>query len=160
MSHAFTTLIIAAGAAFGGALTPATSMSTTLASVQPEKSTLLFSEHFRCTGVLNGTMFMRTELIFGMSRSDGPDITESEFQTFIDDQVTPRFPDGLTVVNGNGQFRDASGTIVQERSKVLILLYPFGKKSSNQVDAIRTEYQAMFQQQSVLRIDEEQCVSF
>jgi hypothetical protein len=64
------------------------------------------------------------------------------------------------VLSGNGQFRDARGTIVQEKSKLLILLYPFDRKASRTVDEIRLEYQGMFQQQSVLRIDEEQCVSF
>jgi hypothetical protein len=125
-----------------------------------EYVTLFDRETLLCENVLNGSRFMRTELVFGMSRSSGPDITESEFQGFIDDQVTPRFPDGLTVLSGNGQFRDARGTIVQEKSKLLILLYPFDRKASRTVDEIRLEYQGMFQQQSVLRIDEEQCVSF
>jgi len=160
MSHSFNSLVFAAATAAGALLAPSLSTSTTVAPANIDQSTLLFSEQFRCTNVLNGRMFMRTELIFGMSRSNGPDITESEFQSFIDDQVTPRFPDGLTIVNGNGQFKDSSGTIVQERSKLLVLLYPFSKKDSSKVNAIRTEYQAMFQQQSVLRIDEEQCVSF
>ena len=103
---------------------------------------------------------MRTELLFGMSRSSGPDITEEEFQTFIDAQVTPRFPDGLTVISGNGQFKDASGTIVQEKSKLLVLLYPFSRPSSSLVEQVRDDYKTMFQQQSVLRIDEGSCVSF
>jgi hypothetical protein len=134
--------------------------TTTLADARFDRGPLFSSEELRCTNVLNGSMFMRTELVFGMSRSSGPDITEAEFQSFIDDQVTPRFPDGLTVLGGNGQFKDSSGTIVQEKSKLLILLYPFARKSSRKVEEIRSEYQAMFQQQSVLRIDEEMCVSF
>jgi hypothetical protein len=64
------------------------------------------------------------------------------------------------VLNGNGQFRDSRGTIVQERSKLLILLYPFARASSSKVEEIRSDYQAMFQQESVLRIDEQMCVSF
>jgi hypothetical protein len=115
---------------------------------------------FICRRIVEGEMFMRTELVFGMSRAGGPDITETEFQIFIDDQVTPRFPDGLTLLSGNGQFRDSSGTIVQEKSKLLILLYPFTRANSKKVDEIRAEYRGMFQQQSVLRVDEEQCVSF
>jgi hypothetical protein len=118
------------------------------------------NEQLRCTAVLNGSLFMRTELVFGMSRSSGPDITEAEFQSFIDNQVTPRFPDGLTVLSGNGQFKDSTGAIIKEKSKLLILLYPFTRASSRKVDDIRSDYVTMFQQQSVLRTDEEQCVSF
>ena len=97
---------------------------------------------------------------FGLSRSGGPDITEQEFKNFIDSKVTPRFPDGLTVLSGNGQFKDSTGTIVEEGSKLLILLYPFSLKSSKLVDAIRDDYKEFFQQESVLRIDDLSCVSF
>ena len=85
---------------------------------------------------------------------------EPEFQNFIDTEVTPRFPDGLTVLSGIGQFKDSAGTTVQEGSKLLILLYPFNKKSNLAVEEIRTEYKEDFQQQSVLRVDEQSCVSF
>jgi hypothetical protein len=132
------------------------------ASVAPahEYAFPINSEALICKSQLNGAMFMRTELVFGMSRSSGPDITETEFQGFVDDQITPRFPEGLTVLSGNGQFKDASGTIVQEKAKLLVLLYPLTKQSIKLVEDVRAEYKAIFQQQSVLRIDEQMCVSF
>jgi hypothetical protein len=109
---------------------------------------------------IGGSIFMRTELFFGLSRSGGPDITEQEFQSFVDAAVTSRFPDGLTLLSGKGQFKNAAGQIIQEGSKLLILLYPFSKQSSAGVDEIRAEYKTTFQQQSVLRVDEPSCVSF
>ena len=127
---------------------------------QPDRAYLLGGEEFLCTRTLDGQMFMRTELVFGMSRSNGPDITETEFRGFIDGVVTPKFPDGLTLLSGDGQFKSSTGTIVKEKSKLLVLLYPFSKKSSRLVEAIRDEYKTLFQQESVLRIDEESCVSF
>ena len=117
-------------------------------------------EQWFCSTQLRGELFLRTELIFGLSRSNGPEITEAEFQSFVDDQVTPRFPEGLTLLSGTGQFRGENGTVIQEKSKVLVLLYPFNRKSSKRVEEIRTEYKGMFQQESVLRIDEQMCVSF
>jgi hypothetical protein len=119
-----------------------------------------WSERRICEQVIKGEIFARTELLFGLSRSDGPDITEQEFQDFIDQQVTPRFPDGLTLLAGNGQFKDSAGNIIQEGSKLLILLYPFSRASSALVDEVRTEYKSAFQQESVLRVDEHSCVSF
>jgi hypothetical protein len=118
------------------------------------------SERKICERVIDGEVFARTELLFGLSRSDGPDITEEEFQTFIDQQVTPRFPEGLTLLAGNGQFQDSTGNIIQEGSKLLILLYPFSRDRSALVDEVRAEYKSAFQQESVLRIDEHSCVSF
>lgn len=113
-----------------------------------------------CKHRLQGEIFLRTELYFGLSRNTGPDVTEEEFQAFIDTKVTPRFPDGLTLINAEGQFKDSTGTILQEGSKLLILLYPFSKESNQAVEQIRADYKKDFQQESVLRIDEQSCVSF
>lgn len=119
-----------------------------------------FSEQRFCKHRLHGELFSRTELFFGLSRATGPDITEAKFQNFIDTEVTPRFPDGLTLLSGIGQFRDSTETTVQEGSKLLILLYPFNKDNNLAVEEIRTEYKDDFQQESVLRVDERSCVSF
>src|SRR5918999_2051450 len=67
--------------------------------------------------------FIRTELFFGTAKPDGV-VTDAEFRTFIDEEVTKRFPDGLTVLKGDGQFRGADNVIIKEKSFVLILLYP------------------------------------
>ena len=145
----------------GGALAPLyLALGDQQAKTPQVDERYLFSEQRLCTRVLNGEFFARTELLFGLSRSGGPDITEQEFADFVDAKVTPRFPNGLTVLSGNGQFRDSSGTIVEEGSKLLILLYPFNVQDSKQVDEIRRDYKELFQQESVLRIDELSCVSF
>ena len=120
----------------------------------------LFIEHGFCESRLNGKLFSRTELFFGLSRSNGPDVTEEEFQHFVDTEVTPRFPDGLTLLTGRGQFKNSTGTIIQEGAKVLILLYPFNQKSNRAVEQIREAYKDTFQQESVLRVDGQLCVSF
>jgi hypothetical protein len=52
--------------------------------------------------------FARTELFFGTAKPGGA-VTEEEFRTFLDEVVTPLFPDGLTVVKADGQFRGADG---------------------------------------------------
>ena len=123
------------------------------------QSALLLSEYAFCTHRLNGEMFTRTELFFGLYRPGGV-VSEEEFQIFIDTEVTPRFPDGLTLLSGKGQFKNTAGSIVQEGSKLLILLYPFSVQSSAGVEKIRELYKINFQQESVLRIDEQSCVSF
>jgi len=119
-----------------------------------------WSERRICEQLIKGEIFARTELLFGLSRSNAPDITEEEFQGFIDQQVTPRFPEGLTLLAGNGQFKDSAGNTIQEGSKLLILLYPFSKDRSGLVDEVRAEYKSAFQQESVLRVDKHSCVSF
>jgi hypothetical protein len=115
--------------------------------------------HF-CTVALKGTMFQRTELFFGRSSPQGP-VSEAQFQGFLDAVVTPLFPDGLTVVDAKGQWRNSPDAPPQkEDSKLLILLYPYSAEASANVEQIRSRYKEAFAQQSVLRVDERSCVSF
>jgi hypothetical protein len=107
-------------------------------------------------GALNRSLdFARTELFFGTAKPEGA-VTEEEFLGFLDSQITPRFPDGLTLLKGDGQFRGEDGVIIKEDSFVLILLYPLEgfTESSRKINAIRRLYKEAFQQESVLRVDE------
>jgi hypothetical protein len=114
----------------------------------------------QCRSPLFGEIFARTELFFGLSKPDGSEVSNKDFQDFVNAQVTPRFPDGLTLLSGTGQFRDSSGTIIREKSRLLILLYPFNNESNGKIEEVREAYKSQFQQQSVLRVDESSCVSF
>ena len=100
--------------------------------------------------------FIRTELFFGTDREDGPDVTEAEFREFLDTVITPAFPDGLTLLTGDGQFCcDSDNNVIKEKSFVLILLYPLRERrqSSDKVEQIREDYKKAFRQKSVLRVD-------
>jgi hypothetical protein len=112
-----------------------------------------------CGAELPGDPFVRTELFFGLSRPGGR-ISQRQFDRFVDDKVTPRFPDGLTLLSGRGQFRLDDRDIVEEGSKVLVLLHEGGADRSAAIDAIRAEYVDQFDQQSVLRTDTTSCVGF
>jgi len=108
-----------------------------------------------------GELWNRTELFFGTSKPDGTVVTDQEFKRFLDEVVTPRFPDGLTLLAGFGQFRNSHGNIIQERSMLLILLYPLSTRDSGRkIEEIRTAYTRAFQQESVLRVDSLGKVSF
>ena len=103
-----------------------------------------------------GEPYKRTELYFGGSRPDGTVITPAEFELFLDKEVTPAFPDGLTWLEAHGQWQGG-----KEDSYVLIILYPFSdKKANRELEEIRTDYKAQFDQESVLRADSVQRVSF
>jgi hypothetical protein len=108
--------------------------------------------------------FFRTELYFGSNKPDGTAVTPEQFQQFLNAEITPRFPDGLTLLTGLGQFKGSSGVIERERSMELILLYPVdtARSSGMKIEEIRTAYESQFQQESVLRADEPlpECVSF
>lgn len=147
-----TTGLIGAGVVGAAAADPAGP-----APVRPEPTATAIAP----TAAPIGDRFVRTELFFGTERP-GPDVTDAEFQRFVNRIVTPRFPDGLTQYDALGQFRDSSGRIVKERSKVVILLYPEAdaSASSARVEQIRDVYEKSFDQESVLRADSVDRVSF
>jgi Protein of unknown function (DUF3574) len=106
-------------------------------------------------------VWTRTELFFGSAQPDGSSVSEQEFRQFLDREVTPRFPDGLTLFVGLGQFRHQSGVVVQERSMLLVLLYPADQpESAGRIEGIREAYKRRFRQESVLRLDTSARVSF
>ena len=100
------------------------------------------------------TAFLRTELFFGMDKPTGGSVSENEWQKFVSEVVTPRFPEGLTVDDALGQYLDGK-TLVREKSKQLILIYPrkFKTASSRKIEEIRAAYIKSFDQRSVLRVD-------
>ncbi|GHI08869.1 choline dehydrogenase [Streptomyces cellostaticus] len=110
-----------------------------------------------------GKPYVETQLFFGTARPDGgPAVTDKQFMAFVDHEVTPGFPHGLTVQNGRGQWRDANGTIEKERSYELILLYPVAEavKSDRKIEEIRTAYEKAFAQEAVGRVDDRARVDF
>ena len=103
----------------------------------------------------------RTELFFGLSRPDGsPDVTGAEFETFLESEVTPRFPDGYTVVVTEGRWRGASGVTQREPARLLILVHDDTRECDERIDAIRDAYKSRFKQEAVLRIDSTARASF
>jgi hypothetical protein len=113
-----------------------------------------------CSNLPTGKPFARTELFFGLRKPNGTEVNNAEFQRFLDREVTPRFPDGFTLLTGNGQFKNARGAVIKERSNLLILLYPIAASSNQKIEQIRKAYLAAFQQQSVLRTDNLSCAAF
>lgn len=114
----------------------------------------------RAAKLFDSKPFLRTELFFGSMKADGSEISKDEWQKFLADDVTPRFPEGFTVLEGYGQFRSDAGEIVREKSFILIVVYPVDTRraGSRKLQEIRRAYLKAFDQQSVLRVDFPQAV--
>ena len=96
----------------------------------------------------------------GRSGPEGEIVHDEAWDTFLADTVTPRFPDGLTVLDGRGQWRGADGLIKKEHSKLLVILAQPGDDKMRLIDEISDEYKRRFSQESVLQVVEDTCVSF
>jgi hypothetical protein len=55
-------------------------------------------------------------------------VSELEWQIFLRDEVTRRFPEGLTASEAEGQWRTPAGSIDHEQSKVRLLVHPIRRR--------------------------------
>jgi hypothetical protein len=100
------------------------------------------------------------QLFFGRNVGAAPGVSEADFRRFMDEEVTPKFPDGLTVLDGGGQWRGDENVLIREASKVVLIVLPKGRDASARIEAVRSAYKAHFHQESVLLITQAACVSF
>lgn len=101
------------------------------------------------------------ELLFGRKIGDRVGVSEAAFAQFLAREITPRFPDGLTVVDAKGQWRDPDrGAIVREPSKLVLLTLRDEAGKREKLDAIAAAYKQQFRQQSVLMSLRTSCVTF
>lgn len=102
------------------------------------------------------------EAYFGRSRRDGPEISEAEWRDFLAATVTPAFPDGLTALDGRGQWRRADGTILSEASKILLVVLPGvdAAAARARLRPLEDAWKARFRHLSVLTVYRSACVGF
>jgi hypothetical protein len=88
-------------------------------------------------------------LYFGTAQPGGL-VSEADWAAFLEDVVTPRFPQGLTVWSANGQWRDRAQRINRERTFVLEVVHPPQPAADAALKEIVAEYRRRFAQESVL----------
>lgn len=107
--------------------------------------------------------WIETRLYFGLGPADQKEsgVSESAWLRFLDKEVTPRFPDGLSVVDAYGQWQGKNETAPQRlRSKVLIIDHPRTAEDRAKIAAIRSAWKQRTGDRSVLEVDEPASVSF
>ena len=102
------------------------------------------------------------EAYFGRNVKTRAPVTDAEWARFMADTVTPAFPDGLTVLDGLGQWRNAAGTISREDSKVLLLVLPGQDQAAAaaRLAPVTAAWKARFAQESVLTVFRAGCAAF
>ena len=109
------------------------------------------------------TGWVDTKLYFGLGPADDPQkgVTDAEWRDFLDREVTPRFPSGLSVVDVYGQWQGKKDAApARLRSKMLILDYRDSRENRARIEAIRAAWKQRTGDQSVLRVTQPAQVSF
>ena len=97
-------------------------------------------------------------LFFGLADTAGKVVTDDEWQRFLADTITPRFPAGLTVFEARGQWLEPSGNLQREPVKVVIgAVTSDADESMKLVDEISEAFRARFNQDPVFRMSDTAC---
>jgi len=108
-----------------------------------------------CTAPLKPAVAI--DLYFGRDKPAGGEVTDAEWGAFLTEVVTSRFPDGLSVFDSSGQYREPTGRIVRERSKRLVVIVFDAPAHKAKVIEIVEAYKQRFGQYSVFRVEQPVC---
>jgi len=102
------------------------------------------------------------ELFFGRDRAGRKLVGDAEWGNFLNTVITPNFPDGLTVFDGYGQWRNPQTGVIGRSPDVKIVLIAakrspdLGDRLARVIDA----YKMRFAQQSVGIVTRDSCAAF
>ncbi len=105
-----------------------------------------------------GEEHMRTAQLFIGGPGGGPPAPEAEIRAFIEQEVTPRFPDAVTVLEGGRQWRGVENQLIREAQKVVLIVLPGKRDEADRLQAVRGAYKSRFQRDTVV-VTQEACVS-
>jgi len=101
------------------------------------------------------------ELFFGRSIHGRGALSEAEWAQFAAQVVTPNFPDGFTVTDGNGQWQNpATGEITRQPTKIVLIAAKPSADLGQRLSAVIDAYKTRFNQQSVGIITRDSCAAF
>jgi len=103
---------------------------------------------------------LRAELMFGRNIGGHLGVTDARWQHYVARELTPRFPDGLTVLDAQGQWRNERGAIVRERSKLVVVVTTDDSAARERIAAATAAYRQRFKQQSVGVLTRPVCAAF
>ena len=104
-----------------------------------------------------------TRLYFGLGPADQPavGVSEASWRSFLDREVTSRFPDGLSVMDVYGQWQGPHEAVPERlHSKMLVIDYPDTVQNRAKIEAIRTAWKHRTGDLSVLRVTQAAEISF
>jgi hypothetical protein len=101
------------------------------------------------------------ELFFGRAIKGRTPLSDTEWAEFTVQTITPNFPDGFTVFDGEGQWRNPrTGHIARDPTKILLIATGPTLDLAQRLSAVIDAYKTKFHQQSVGLITRDACAAF
>jgi hypothetical protein len=111
-----------------------------------------------CPGGLHRAV--TAELYFGRDIRGAGQVSDADWTQFVDNEITPRFPAGLSVSDVYGQWRSPKGEFEREQTKALFLVLAGTPAERQSLDLVRDAYKQRFHQTSVMLVEQQACVAF
>lgn len=109
----------------------------------------------------NEQRMLVAELFFGRNINGRQPLTDTEWAEFAAQIITPNFPDGFTVFDGEGQWRNPqTGHIGGGRTKILLVAAKREPDLAPRLTAVIDAYKTRFHHQSVGIITRDSCAAF
>jgi len=103
------------------------------------------------------------QLFFGHKATpdtrDQPRVSDAEFRRFVEQELTTRFPDGLTVLDGGGPWKGEENRRIREAAKVVLIVLPKTGDGPARITAARDAYKVRFKQDSEMLLTRPECVA-
>lgn len=99
-------------------------------------------------------------LYFGSTIPLGGSVSSEDWQRFLAEVITPRFPDGLTSWTAAGQWRNGAGILEKESSFVLHVVHADTEQADQAILDVMRSYKERFRQEAVLRVRSTACISY
>ena len=98
--------------------------------------------------------WLREELYFGRAIPGGGTVSDSAFDAFVKREITPRFPEGFTILDATGYYlMRATGQTIREPTRVLLVyVREDGPSKTQALNDLIAVYKTLFRQESVLRV--------
>ena len=107
------------------------------------------------------TRVLQIQMFFGQEDMDGRPIGAGAFAKFLETAVTPRFPSGFTIYDGQGQWLDPdTKKLAHEKSKILQVHGPDSPEVRKNIEDLSRIYRQDFHQKAVGIVTNETCASF
>ncbi len=95
---------------------------------------------------------IKTELYFGVDEPGGKQVGPKAWRDFLGQEVTPRFPRGMTVVEAYGQMQHRSGNIERQATRIIVLVHKPTPAAGRQISEIIGLYRSRFENAQVMRL--------
>jgi hypothetical protein len=101
------------------------------------------------------------ELFFGRAIHGRGVLSDAEWAQFAAQTITPNFPDGFTVTDGNGQWQTpATSEITHQPTKIVLVAAKPAADLAARLSVVIDAYKTRFHQQSVGIITRDTCAAF